>query len=105
MADIIGEKQLHSAGSALCRQLLSEDNYYTAVSIIEAIGKLDYEVGLSTIEEWLSTHTKDIVQSKMFTVFRHAHNSIVRLDHTPEGSHRMMFAQRYERYITEDVPL
>lgn len=105
MADIIGEKQLHSAGNALCRQLLSEDNYYTAVSIMEAIGKLDYEVGMSTIEEWLNTHAKDIVSSRMFSVFRHARNAVVRLDHTPEGSHRTAFALKFEKYITENVPL
>lgn len=105
MADIIGEKQLHNARNALCRQLLSEGNYYTAISIIEAIGKLDYEVGLATIEEWLIAHEQDIIESKMYTVFRHAQNAVIRLDHSADGSHRARFAQKYEKYITENVPL
>lgn len=105
MADIIGEKQLRNAGNVLCRQLLSETNYYTAVSIIEAIGKLDYETGLSTIEEWLAVHEKDIIESKMYTVFRHAQNAIIRLDHTYNGAQRAKFAQKYAKYITENVPL
>jgi len=105
MADIIGEKQLRNAGNVLCRQLLSEPNYYTAVSIIEAIGKLDYEIGLSTIEEWLAVHEQDIIESKMYTVFRHAQNAIIRLDHTYNGAQRAKFAQKYAKYITENVPL
>lgn len=105
MADIIGEKRLLNAGNVLCRQLLSETNYYTAVSIIEAIGKLDYEMGIGTIEEWLAMHEIDIVESKMYTVFRHAQNAIIRLDHTYDGIHRATFAQKYAAYITENVPL
>lgn len=105
MADIIGEKQLLNAGNALCRQLLSEENYYTAISIIEALGKLDYASGLGTIEEWLTAHEQDIIQSKMYTVFRHAQNAIVRLDHSTDGFHRTKLAQKYAKYITENVPL
>lgn len=105
MADIIGEKQLHSAGNALCRQLLSEENYYTAVSIIEALGKLDYEVGLASVEEWLTKHEKAIVESKMYSVFRHAQNAVTRLDHSPDGHHRGAFIQKYANHITDNVPL
>lgn len=105
MADLIGEKRLYLAGDALCRQLVAENNYYSAVSIIEAIGKLNYETGVDCVESWLDEHSKDIIDSKMFSVFRHAHNAIIRLDHTPEGYHRMAFSQKYEKYITENVPL
>ena len=38
LAGIIGEKRLYSAKEALCSQLQAEENFYTAVSIIEAIG-------------------------------------------------------------------
>lgn len=105
IADIIGEKRLFSAGDALNRQLMTEDNYYTAVSIIEAIGKLDRSSDIVYIEKWLDEHEKDIVNCKMFSVFRHARNAIIRLDTTPEGIHRNMFAQKYDKYITERVPL
>ncbi len=105
MADIIGEKQLHSAGNALCRQLLSEENYYTAVSIMEALGKLNYGVGLASIEEWLIAHGQDIIERKTYSVFRHAQNAIIRLDHSPDGCQRGKFAQKYAKYIAENVPL
>ena len=105
MADIIGEKQLHSAGNALCRQLLSEENYYTAVSIIEALGKLDCETGLAYIEEWLTKHEKDIIERKMYSVFRHVQNAVTRLDHSPDGHQRGAFIQKYANYITDNVPL
>lgn len=105
MADIIGEKKLYNAGDVLCRQLLSETNFYTAVSIIEAIGKLDYEIGINAIQEWLTIHEHDIIESKMYTVFRHAQNAIIRLDHTQDGIQRTQFAQKYAKYITTNVPL
>lgn len=105
IADIIGEKRLLSAGDALSRQLMAEDNYYTAVSIIEAIGKLDRSSDIVYIEKWLDEHEKDIIGCKMFSVFRHARNAIIRLDATPERIHRTMFAQKYDKYITEHVPL
>ena len=102
---LLVKKQLHNAGNVLCRQLLAETNYYTAVSIIEAIGKLDYETGLVTIEEWLAANEQNVIESKMYTVFRHAQNAIIRLDHTHDGTHRTIFAQKYAKYITENVPL
>lgn len=105
MADIIGEKRLLSAGDALCRQLIAEDNYYSAVSIIEALGKLNYEAGITCIENWLNEHCQSICESKMYSVFRHARNAIIRLDHTLDSYHRTAFAQKYDRYITENVPL
>jgi len=41
LADIIGEKKLVEANTILCKQLLLEKNYFTAASIIEAMGKLE----------------------------------------------------------------
>lgn len=96
---------MHSAGNALCRQLLSEENYYTVVSIIEALGKLDCETGLAYIEEWLNKHEKDIIERKMYSVFRHVQNAVTRLDHSPDGHQRGAFIQKYANYITDNVPL
>lgn len=105
MADIVGEKQLQSAGDALCQQLRTEENYYTAISIMEALGKLNYEESLKVIEEWIEIHKESIIQSKMYTVFRHAQNAIIRLDHSTDGYRRGMFAQKYAKYTTDDIPL
>lgn len=105
LADIIGEKRLTVAEDALCRQLSAEENYYTAVSIIEALGKLSHSDALIYIEQWLEMHSKDIIASKMFSVFRHAQNAVVRLDNTPTGDHRKKFAQQFGQYVTMDIPL
>lgn len=105
LADIIGEKRIIDAKDALCRQLAAEENYYTAISIMEALGKIGDINGVTHITRWLSIHEQDIVTSKMFTVFRHAQNAIVKLDSTTEGSYRNQFAQNYGQYISDDVPL
>lgn len=105
LADIIGEKRLTIAIDALCRQLTAEENYYTAVSIIEAIGKLNITKGLQYIENWLEAHKDDIINSKMFTVFRHAKNAIMRLDDTSDSKHKKKFMQNFGCYLTEDIPL
>ena len=105
LADIIGEKRLLVAKDSLCRQLTAEENYYSAVSIIEALGKIGAPESLPFIEQWLEEHGSDIISSKMFSVFRHAHNAVFRLDDTPTGMHREQFIQKFGQYITPSVPL
>lgn len=105
MADIIGEKHLDLAKSALRRQLIAEENYYTAVSIIEAIGKIGAVDGIADIERWLEMNWARIVRDNIPSVFRHAKNAIIRLDTTPDGIHRMQFNNKYGKYITDQVPL
>ena len=48
-ADIIGEKNLIQANDILCKQLLAEKNYFTAASIIEAMGKLGISENITFI--------------------------------------------------------
>lgn len=105
MADIAGEKHLVMAQSALRRQLTAEENFYTAVSIIEAIGKIGDMDGLYDIERWLDTNFDKIVQDSMFSVLRHGKNAIIRLDTTPEKVHLKQFSAKYDMYITERTPL
>lgn len=105
MADIIGEKHLNIAASALRRQLIAEENDYTAVSIMEAIGKIGDADGILDIEKWLEMNHTRIISDSMFSVFRHAQNAVIRLDNTPDGTHREQFQNKYGKYITENVPL
>lgn len=105
IADIVGEKHLTKANMALCKQLAVEENFYTAVSIIEAIGKIEYEDGLEDIEKWLEANKQKIISEKAFSVFRHAKIAIIRLDSTPDKTHRTSFEQNYGTYLTDDVPL
>lgn len=105
LADIIGEKRLTVAKDALFMQLMAEENYYTAVSIIEAIGKLGQIDGIAQIEKWTKKHIDDIIESKMFSVFRHIKNAVIRLDSTPDHKYISALVALFDRYITEDVPL
>ena len=105
LADIIGEKHLVNAKDTLHKQLAVEKNYYTAVSFIEALGKIGDTESLSYIEDWLEKHTNSIIQSKSFFVLRHTQNAIIQLDVTSDGKHRKNFIQKFGCYLTHDVPL
>lgn len=105
MADIIGEKHLVAAGEVLLRQLIAEENYYSATSIIEAIGKLGLSDGIETINKWLNNHKSDIINTKMFSVLRHAKNAIIRMDNTPNHAFYKEFMSLYGDYIDLSVPL
>lgn len=71
MADIIGEKKLYDAKSYLTKQLLKEENYYTASSIITAIGKINYKDGKQSIMDWLNKHYVAIKETKQEYVLKH----------------------------------
>lgn len=105
LADIIGEKRLVIAKDALFMQLNAEENYYSAISIIEAIGKIGQIDGLIHIKKWTKEHLDDIIASKMFTVFRHIKNAVIRLDSTPNHEYVASFSKLIDKYITDEVPL
>ena len=56
LSDIIGEKKLYLAEPCLIKQLEIEENYFTAISIVEAIGKLNSKQGIDAINSWLTNH-------------------------------------------------
>ncbi len=105
MADIIGEKKLLHAKENLIHQLENEKNFYTAVSIIEAIGKIGNESDIAIINRWLHNTEDEIIHSKMFSVFRHAQIAIVRLDKSYNQKHINEFNNLYGKYLSEFVPL
>lgn len=82
MADIVGEKKLYDAASLLCAQLRNEENYFTAQSIIEAIGKLNYIQGIKAITSWIDVNKKHIIDTNQLFVLKHALFAISKLDHT-----------------------
>jgi len=82
MADIVGEKKLVDAASLLCAQLRNEENYFTAQSMMEAIGKLDYAQGIEAITSWINVHKKHIIDTNQLFVLKHALFAISKLDHT-----------------------
>jgi hypothetical protein len=82
MADIIGEKKLVNAAGLLCAQLRNEENYFTAQSMMEAIGKIGYTQGIEAITSWIKIHKKHIIDTNQLFVLKHALFAIAKLDHT-----------------------
>ena len=82
LADIIGEKKLYIASANLCKQLPSEKNYFTATSLIAAIGKLEVLDGIVHINNWIIENITEIKATKQFFVLKHARIAINRLDTT-----------------------
>lgn len=105
MADIIGEKRLIDGRINLCRKLVTEDNYYTAVSIMEAIGKLGHTEDIQTIFIWLESYGSDVAERKMYSVFRHAEIAILRLDKSSDKRYHSDFREKYGKYLVDFVPL
>lgn len=100
MADIIGEKRLLSASKNLCRQLRCEDNYYTAISLMEALGKLNETPATEIILEWVNSHSKDILQQQQYFVLKHARIALTKLT-SPDDHIVRDFDEQYGKYIHE----
>lgn len=98
-ADIIGEKKLYSSNGILCKQLVSETNYFTAASMMEALGKLGMAESISYIKMWLKEHGNSIVETKSFFVLKHARNAIVKLDRNYLND----FDTQYIQYLGEFI--
>lgn len=101
MSDIIGEKKIDNAFALLCTQLLKETNPFTAQSMIEAIGKLNYFDGIFSIEQWIQRSKKEIIDSKQFYVLKHAFFAISKLDNTKDKTHLKNFENEFGELIKE----
>ena len=94
MSDIIGEKRLTQATNNLCMQLTTEENYYAAVSEIEALGKLGNPDVLQYIIKWVDEHEANILKEKQFFVLKHVRISISKLD-TVSKYYLKIFDEKY----------
>lgn len=94
-SNIIGEKRLVGALDILKTQLLCEENYYTAASMIEAIGKIGSKSDTDVICQWTSEHTNDVLNTKSYFVLRHTLIALSRLDAEVAGQ----FKKDYFQYI------
>lgn len=101
LADICGEKGLVESGETLSIQLLSEDNYFTATSLIAAMGKLKYQKGIDAITKWISTKEDDIIQTKQFFVLKHARIALSKLDKEYSTSTVIEFDIKYKQYLKD----
>ena len=98
-ADIIGEKKLYEANTILCKQLSSEKNYFTAASIIEAMGKLGLPENVSYIEEWIKENENEILETKNYFVLKHIRISLSKLNPIK----RKLFDEKYLQYLGEFI--
>ena len=101
MADIIGEKHLQSALSSLFVQLGVENNYFTASSLISAIGKLNNTEGISHIVGWVDNNYDEIYQTKQFFVLRRALMAISTLDNSPNTEHINAFQDKHGKILKD----
>lgn len=98
-ADIIGEKKLVEANTILCKQLLLEKNYFTAASIIEAMGKLEIPEDTIYINDWLSENEKAVLETKNYFVLKHIRISLSKLNDTE----RQRFDEKYLQYLGDFI--
>ena len=98
-ADIIGEKKLYQAKDILRKQLLCEENYYSAASIIEALGKLHATESVEEIKEWLEEHSQNIINTKHYFVLRHTRNALARLN----KGYIETFDEKYSDYLKDFI--
>lgn len=98
ISDIIGEKKLYFAKSVLIKQLASEENYYTAISMIEALGKIGDSSCIKYIMDWTISHEKAIISQKQFFVLKHVRIALNKLD---DGSDNVLekFDKKYCKYL------
>lgn len=99
MSDIIGEKRLTQGVESICRQLRNEENYYSAVSEIEALGKLKDSIAIDYIIEWINENEKRIIEEKQFFVLKHAKIAIVKLNIS--SSKLKIFDEKYNAYLND----
>lgn len=101
MADIIGEKRLLDATNNLCRQLICEENYFTAVSIIEALGKLQDSNSVKVICKWLETNDQKIIEEKQFYVLKHIQIALKKLIGQKNSNVLVEFGNKYQKYLQD----
>lgn len=98
-ADIIGEKRLIEANHILCKQLANEKNYFTAASIIEAMGKLEIPENVTYINEWLTENINNILETKSYFVLKHIRIALSKLD----SNARKSFDENYLQYLSDFI--
>lgn len=101
MSDIIGEKKLISAAPLLYVQLSKEENYFTAQSMMEAIGKLKQPGGIEVIEKWIDAHKDEIIRTNQIFVLKHAYIAISALDVSTNKAHFNKFKNEFGNVLKD----
>lgn len=101
MSDIIGEKKMYEALELLFTQLPKEINYFTAQSMIEAIGKLGSPEGISIINDWVENNKNHIIKTNQLFVLKHVRIVITKLDTTEDKIHITRFNNEFGEILKD----
>ena len=101
MSDIIGEKRLVSGASLLYIQLAKEENYFTAQSMMEAIGKLKQPGGIEVIKQWINIHKDNIIKTNQLFVLKHAFIAISKLDLSTDKIYITEFKNEFDNVLKD----
>ena len=105
MADIIGERRLNEAKPYLVAALRKEENFYSASSIIAALGKLEtWDESLDAIQSWIRSNIKAPIDIMKASVLRRAMRALDLLDCTPKRQYATPFNNKYSNDIKRYFP-
>lgn len=99
MSDIIGEKRILQAIDNLMVQLPKERNYYTAISMMEALGKLGFSKGAETIINWINANAASILATRDLFVLKHSIIAVGKLKNHENADLIQSFISNYEQYL------
>ncbi len=99
LADIVGEKRLYEAEDSLIGQLLIEDNYFTMVSLISALGKLESLVAANHIIQTIANHIENLLKTNQLFVLKHSHIALAKIDKRHNTQFLPDFNAKYGEYI------
>ena len=100
IADIIGDKNLSDAAPNLVAQLKAEENYYTARSLISALGKIRCDGGIEAILGFINNNETHLIETESFFVFRRAQRALSKID--CDDLRTESFTEKYREYIQKD---
>ena len=96
-ADIIASKKLITANDSLILQLSIEKNYFSAMSIIQALGKLQYPDNIKIIDSWFRENENEIMKTKQYFVLKHIYLAYKNIDSNVAKE----FYAKYKKYLKE----
>ena len=101
MADIIGAKKIKKGYYALSKQLVTEENWFTVGSLIEAIGRVaPSEEGIHIIEEWIDENGNRLLAEKQFFLLKHLLHALICLDSTSKSVNAFLI--KFKDYLHEN---
>lgn len=99
MADVIGEKKICSAQTALQNALSKEENIYSTISIIEALGKIGMKDSYNIIFDWISIQPINRLQENNGLILNHALRAFLKLDELNNMTKAEEFKNKYSNLL------